>query len=201
MKLAINGTSCASDRVAFVENYSTLTVYNGREKFRIYLLIIRIDQPESDLEFRHNAYKNTCDTFGALEKLHDGSENSFWQEERSKLKSVVKILNYHLSKDPCVLHQRTTFLFFAGIQPAELRGKRTTLSQAWRAVQSGHLLHSALTCPPSVNARRLKSRHPFVPAPHNNSSVHLTTTTYVRRSGRITDGMRSDCTTPRNSVL
>jgi len=77
VKLVINGTSCASDRVAFVENYSTLTVYNGREKFRIYLLIIRIDQPESDLEFRHNAYKNTCDTFGALEKLHDGSENSF----------------------------------------------------------------------------------------------------------------------------
>ena len=29
---------------------------------------------------------------------------------------------------------------------------------------SGHLLHSALTCPPSRNGRRLKSRHSFVPA-------------------------------------
>jgi len=31
--------------------------------------------------------------------------------------------------------------------------------------------------------------------PHNNSSVYLTTTTYVRRSGRITNGRRSGWTT------
>jgi len=37
--------------------------------------------------------------------------------------------------------------------------------------------------------------------PHNNSSVHLATTTYVRRSGRITDGMRSGWRTLRDSVL
>jgi len=30
--------------------------------------------------------------------------------------------------------------------------------------ESEHLLHSALICPPSGNARHLKSRHPFVPA-------------------------------------
>ena len=36
--------------------------------------------------------------------------------------------------------------------------------------------------------------------PHNISSVHLTTTTtYVRRSGRITNGMRSGRTTPQDS--
>jgi len=37
--------------------------------------------------------------------------------------------------------------------------------------------------------------------PHNISSVHLTTTTYVRRSGRITNGMRSGRTTPQDSVF
>ena len=31
-------------------------------------------------------------------------------------------------------------------------------------MEPGHLLHSALTRPPSAVARRLKSRHPFVPA-------------------------------------
>ena len=42
------------------------------------------------------------------------------------------------------------------------------------------------TCSSVGNARHLKSRHP----PHNNSSVHLTTTTEMRRTGRITDRMR-----------
>ena len=31
-------------------------------------------------------------------------------------------------------------------------------------MEPGHLLHSALTHPSSAVARRLKSRHPFVPA-------------------------------------
>jgi len=51
-----------------------------------------------------------------------------------------------------------------GIQPAELRCKGATLSLSRRAMEPGHLLHSALTCPSSANARRLKARHPFVPA-------------------------------------
>jgi len=51
-----------------------------------------------------------------------------------------------------------------GIQPAELRRSGATLSLARRAMEPGHLLHSALTWPPSANARRLKSRHTFVPA-------------------------------------
>ena len=50
----------------------------------------------------------------------------------------------------------------AGIQPAELRRNGTTLSLARHAIDPGHLLQSALTCPPSANARRLKSRHPFM---------------------------------------
>ena len=45
------------------------------------------------------------------------------------------------------------------------------LSLAHRSIEPGHLLYSALTCPPSANAQYLKSRHPFV---HNN----LCTTTY-----------------------
>jgi len=52
----------------------------------------------------------------------------------------------------------------AGIQHAEFRRSGATLSLARRAMEPGHLLHSALTCPPDANAWRLKSRHPFVTA-------------------------------------
>ena len=51
-----------------------------------------------------------------------------------------------------------------GVQPAELRRSGDTLSPARRAMKPGHLLDSSLTRPPSADARRLKSRHPFVPA-------------------------------------
>jgi len=44
-----------------------------------------------------------------------------------------------------------------------LRRSGATLSQGRRAMEPGHLLHSALTRPSSAAARRLKSRHPFVP--------------------------------------
>jgi len=52
----------------------------------------------------------------------------------------------------------------ADIQPTELRRKEATLSLARCAMERGHLLHSALICPSSANARRLKWRHPFVSA-------------------------------------
>ena len=52
----------------------------------------------------------------------------------------------------------------AGIQPDELPRKGATLSLACRAMGPGDLLHSALTRPLSSDARRLKSRHPFIPA-------------------------------------
>ena len=51
----------------------------------------------------------------------------------------------------------------AGIQPAELRRAGATARLACRAVEPNHLLHDRLAAtaePP----RRLKSRHPFVPA-------------------------------------
>jgi len=88
----------------------------------------------------------------------------------------------------------------AGIQPAELRRSGATLPLARRAIEPGHLLHSTLTRPSSANAWRLKWRHPFVPA-HNISSVYLTTTTYMRRTGRITNGIRSGRTTPQDSAF
>jgi len=52
----------------------------------------------------------------------------------------------------------------AGIQPSGLRRIGVTLSLERRAMEPGHLLHLALIRPSSANARRLKSRHPFVPA-------------------------------------
>jgi len=52
----------------------------------------------------------------------------------------------------------------AGIQPAELHCNGATLFPARHAMEPRHLLHSELTHPLSANARRLKLRHPFVPA-------------------------------------
>ena len=66
--------------------------------------------------------------------------------------------------------------------------KGATLSLARRAMEPGHLLHSAHTCPPSGNAGLSKLDIHLYPL-HNNSSVHLTTITEVWRSGRGTDEM------------
>jgi len=57
-----------------------------------------------------------------------------------------------------------------GIQPAEPLRKGAKLFLARRAMEPGHLLHIALSSPPSANARRLKSRHPFVPAAQQHIS-------------------------------
>jgi len=58
----------------------------------------------------------------------------------------------------------------AGIQSVELRRIGATLSLVRRAMEPGHLLHSALT-------RLLTSRHPFVPAAQHlislsNNNIH-----------------------------
>ena len=58
----------------------------------------------------------------------------------------------------------TNLPILAGIQPAELRFRGTTLSLARCAMEPGHLLHSTLTCSPGGHARHLTSRHPFVHA-------------------------------------
>jgi len=75
----------------------------------------------------------------------------------------------------------------AGIQPAELCRNGATLFLARHAMDPGYLLHSALTRPLSAASNRGTHFYP----PHNISSVHLATTTYVRPSGSITNGMRN----------
>ena len=87
-------------------------------------------------------------------------------------------------------------LVLAGIQPAELRRNGATLSLARRAMELGHLLHSALTRPFGAS-----NRYTHLHRPHNILSVHLTTATYVQRSGRIVNGMRSGRTTPQGSAF
>ena len=52
----------------------------------------------------------------------------------------------------------------SGIQPADFRRNGATLSLTPRAMKLGPLLHAALTRLSSVDARLLKSRHPYVPA-------------------------------------
>ena len=88
----------------------------------------------------------------------------------------------------------------AGIQPAELRRIEATLSLGRRAMEPGHLLHSAQT----VHRAQLhgaSNRDTHLYPPHNNSSVFLTITIHVRRSGRIINGMRCGQTTPQDSAL
>jgi len=60
-------------------------------------------------------------------------------------------------------------------------------------MEPGHLLHSALH---RVKIHGVSNRDTRLYPSHNNSSVHLTTT-YVRRSGWIINGMRSGRTTPQ----
>ena len=58
-------------------------------------------------------------------------------------------------------HHLDNLAILRSIRPAGLRRKGTSLSLARRAMEHGHLLHLALTCAPSANARLLKSRHVF----------------------------------------
>ena len=62
---------------------------------------------------------------------------------------------------PC-LHQGTNFRSLQDSNLLSFVTMKPTLSLAHRAMEPGHLLHSALTCSPSGKARRLLSRHTFV---------------------------------------
>jgi len=88
----------------------------------------------------------------------------------------------------------------AGIQPAELRRNGATLSLARRAMEPGHLLHSAFTVH-RVQMHGASNRNTHLYPPHNISSIYLTTTTYMRRGGRITTGMRGGRTAPQDSAF
>ena len=65
----------------------------------------------------------------------------------------------------CLRPTPTGNLFvLSGITTTELCRKRATLSLACRPQELGHLLQYRLTSHPYGGHRRLKSRHPFVPA-------------------------------------
>ena len=55
-------------------------------------------------------------------------------------------------------------LILASIQPAGLRREEATLALVRRALEPRHLLHFKLARSSIGTQRRLKSRHPFVPA-------------------------------------
>jgi len=97
---------------------------------------------------------------------------------------IYRVFNDALQTAIGCLHTspRGNLPILAGIQPAELRRKETTLFLARCVMELGHLLNSAFTCPSSGDAWHFKSRHLLYPL-HNNSSVHLSTTTDVRTLG------------------
>ena len=65
----------------------------------------------------------------------------------------------------CLLPTSTDYLtVLAGIPPAELRRRQATLTLARRALEPNHLPHHKIISPELRQSRRLKSRHPFVPA-------------------------------------
>ena len=83
----------------------------------------------------------------------------------------------------------------SGIQPAELRRQKATLSQANRSsLDPGHILHGQLTEPRDASKERLKSRRPFDPAArkllHNLSELsiraaQLTNLTWTQSTPRV----------------
>ena len=92
-----------------------------------------------------------------------------------------------------------TLPILAGIQPAELHRNGATLSLARHAMEPGHRLHLALT-PHRMQTHGASNQDTHLHPLHNISSVYLTTT-YVRRSRQITNGMRSGRTTPQDSAF
>jgi len=65
----------------------------------------------------------------------------------------------------------------------------------------GHLLHSALTCPPGGNPQHLKSRHPFVPTTQQLISSSDDNNRSAALWADINDGTRSGWRTLQDSVL
>ena len=90
----------------------------------------------------------------------------------------------------------------AGIQPVELCSKGATLSLARRAMEPGHQFHSAFTCQLSTEWECTTSQiETSISHAARQRSVHPPTTSEVRLSWRITDGMLSGWTTLRDFVL
>ena len=94
-------------------------------------------------------------------------------------------------------------------QPSNPRRHPTcSASSQWSHTVSSTPCHGAWTFAPlsahpvhRVQMHGASNRDTHLYPPHNISSVHLTTTTYVRRSGRITSGTWSGQTTQQGSAF
>jgi len=118
-----------------------------------------------------------------------------YQPHRSAINDALRIVTRHLRPTPA-----DNLSILAGIQPAELRRNGATLPLVRRAMEPGHLLHWALTCPSSANTRFLKSRHPLVPAVRH--LISSSDNNNIRAaSGRITHGVHSGRTAPQDSAF
>jgi len=82
-----------------------------------------------------------------------GAANAHTRLNDLAINDALRIVNGCLRPTPA-----DNLPILAGIQPAELRRKGAALSLARHATEPEHLLHSAVTCPPSANTQRLKSR-------------------------------------------
>ena len=136
---------------------------------------------------------------GVLEQQHCKQPPLPWciQPQSTALLSGAAVLTSALSFPPstmpcelwldaCLLHQQTTFQSSQAsnlqvsnlLKPAELRRNGATLSLTRRAMELRHLFQSGLTRPSSADARRLKSRQPFVPVAQqlisssDNNKIH-----------------------------
>jgi len=93
----------------------------------------------------------------------------------------------------------------AGTQPAEFRRNGATKSPKRRVVVPRHLLHSGLACPPDTDARRLKSRHPFVTAAQhlislsdNNNICAANWTDHQWNADWVSQSYKTPCFHPRH---
>jgi len=94
-------------------------------------------------------------------------------------------------------------------QPSNPRRHPTCwASSQWSRIVSRAPCHGAWRSAPlqrspahRVQTHGASNRDTHLCPPHIISSVYLTTTTYVRRSGRMTNGMRSGRTTPQETAF
>ena len=112
--------------------------------------------------------------------------------DRCVVFSVANLAENPLDLADChgeVRKKKTDYLtVLAGIPPAELRRRQATLTLARRALEPNHLLHHKIISPELRQSRRLKSRHPFVPASRellpNLNQLDIRAADWAEHSGR-----------------
>jgi len=105
------------------------------------------------LKYRYflHVYLESCSFLKAEISLFlSGAANAHTRLNDLAINDALRIVNGCLRPTPA-----DNLPILAGIQPAELRRKGAALSLARHAMEPEHLLHSAVTCPPSANTQRL----------------------------------------------